>query len=338
MAFANHAATVSFHRFVALLALLGAAQTSPAQLRDSFERPELTWQLSKEADCGVRIVAHDRPLRESHSGQASEHFQLNVGNGTFVPLVTPIGRAPLIPEFRPTLYVKADRPSIQLMARVVFPRNIDRGTGHPISSLVRGDFYTDVGQWQQLTIQDIAKLLDQETRVLRTQFGSAFDPREAYVDRIVLNAYSAPGTIDLWIDDLEISGYVDLNDSTGPQVARPAADAAGAASSAAAASVQGSMLTVRGRPFLCRAVQHRGEPFEWLKSLGFNTIKLSASPSAAELNEARRLELSLIAPPPYADQITGIAESGYDVVIAWSLGSRLADLLLLERANVGTSH
>src|SRR3954451_15698168 len=79
-----------------------------AQLRDSFERPELTWQVSKEADCGVRITVHDRPFRESHTGQSCEHFRLTVGNGTFLPLVKPIGRAPIIQEFRPTLFLKAD--------------------------------------------------------------------------------------------------------------------------------------------------------------------------------------------------------------------------------------
>src|SRR5204863_4745044 len=148
---------------------------------------------------------------ESHSGQLCEHFRLTVGNGTFVPLVTPIGRAPLIQEFRPTLFVKADRPSVQLMARVVFPRSIDRGSGQPITSLLRGDQYSDVGQWQQLTIRDIGRLLEQETRSLRTQFGSEVDPREAYIDLIVLNGYSGPGNIDVWIDDLEIDGYVNLD-------------------------------------------------------------------------------------------------------------------------------
>src|SRR5437868_4424927 len=117
-----------------------------AQLRDSFEGPERTWQISKEADCGVRVLAHDRPYRESHSGQACERFRLTVGNGTFLPVVHPIGRAPLIQEFRPTLYVKADRPSVQLMARVVFPRNIDRGSGRAITSLLRGVMLIDVGQ------------------------------------------------------------------------------------------------------------------------------------------------------------------------------------------------
>src|SRR5439155_11729795 len=108
---------------------------------------------------------------------------------------------------------------VQLMARVVFPRSIDRGSGQPITSLLRGDPYSDVGQWQQLTIRDIGRLLEQETRSLRTQFGSQLDPREAYIDLIVLNAYSAPGNIDVWIDDLQIDGYVNLDSTTGPQVA-----------------------------------------------------------------------------------------------------------------------
>jgi hypothetical protein len=302
-----------------------------AQLRDSFEGPEKTWQLSKEADCGVRVLVHDRPFRESHSGQSSEHFRLTVGNGTFVPIVHAIGRAPLIQEFRPRLYLKADRASVQLMARVVFPRNLDRGSGQPITSLLRGDLYTDVGQWQQLSIRDVGRLLDQESRNLRTQFGSEIDPREAYVDLILLNAYSAPGNIDLWIDDLEIDGYINLDSTTGPQVARrPTSadfDPGSGASLPPAVVVQSSMIMLRGRPLVPRVVQHRGEPFEWLRSLGFNTIKLSASPSPADLKEARRLEMWLIAPPPYGD--TSSAPVSFDPIIAWSLGSRLTERDLL---------
>ncbi len=298
-----------------------------AQLRDSFEGPERTWQISKEANCSVRVLAHDRPVRESHSGQSCEHFRLTVGNGTFLPLVHSIGRAPLIQEFKPTLFVKADRPSLQLMVRVIFPRNIDRGTGQPITSLLRGDMYTDVGQWQQLSIRDIRRLLDQEARVLRTQFGSEIDSREAYIDLIILNAYSAPGQIDVWIDDLEIDGYINLESGAGPQIARRSADASAdagwaAPTASATPSVDGSLFMLSGRPFAPRAIQHRGEPFEWLASLGFNTIKLSASPSPAELKEARRLKLSLIAPPPYGNQPS---PDGYDPVIAWSLGTRLAE-------------
>src|SRR6478736_4095986 len=238
----------AFCVFTTLTAALLLVSTASAQLRDSFEGLDLTWKISKEADCGVRILTHDRSIREAHSGQSSEHFQLTVGQGTFLPLVHPIGRAPLIQEFRPRLFVKADRPSLQLMARVVFPRNVDKGSGQPVTTLLRGEMYTDVGQWQQLAIRDAYRLLEQETRHLRTQFGSDIDPREAYVDLIVLNAYSAPGNIELWVDDLEIDGYVNLDSRIGPQVARRGADTGtgigGAGTNSTAATVSGSLVMV----------------------------------------------------------------------------------------------
>jgi hypothetical protein len=306
--------------FVSMAASVPAA----GQLRDSFEGPQGTWSL-KQADCGVRELVHDRDYREARSGQASEHFRLSVGNGTFVYLAQSIGRAPLIDEFRPTLFVKADRPSVQLMARVVLPRSIDRGTGQPVTTFLRGEMYAAVGQWQQLAIRDLGRLFGQEVRSLRTQFGAEIDEREAYIDLIVLNAYSAPGTIDLWIDDLEIEGYVNLDDTRGPQVARRSvpAEGGGIQPGGPTTVVRGSMLMVRGRPFMMRAVQHRGEPLEWLRGLGFNTIKLSGSPSATELKEARRLSLYLVAPPPYSKD--GPPGDSFDPVIAWSLGSELGD-------------
>jgi hypothetical protein len=313
-------------RFCAVAAVaICHAQSLCAQLRDGFEMPQPTWSL-RQADCGVRLLAQERTFREARSGQ-SEHVSLALGQGTYVYLVQPIGRAPLIDEFRPSLFLKADRPSLQLMARVVFPRSIDRGTEQPISALLRGDMYTDVGQWQRLGLRDIRRLLAAETVALRRQFGSEVDPREAYVDMIAINAYAGEGIVNLWIDDLEIDGYVNLDETAGPQIARRPAPL-GQADEAhepppSAASVQGSLVFVRGRPFTPRAVQHRGEPLEWLQALGFNTVRLSASPSAAELQQARKLGLWLIAPPPYSSDVP--QGETYAPVIAWTLGSRLSD-------------
>src|SRR5687767_1255210 len=179
-----------FTFLAAAILLLGGGRLQ-AQLRDSFEAPQPSWSL-KQADCGVRELLHERSFREAHSGQASEHFRLMVGTGTFVYLAQSIGRAPLIQEFQPSLFVKSDRPSLQLLARVVLPRSLDRGTGRPITSFLRGDTYTDVSNWQRLSIRDTGRLLEQEVRSLRAQFGSEIDAHEAYIDLIAVNAYSAP--------------------------------------------------------------------------------------------------------------------------------------------------
>ncbi|MDX1947446.1 MAG: hypothetical protein SFU86_18740 [Pirellulaceae bacterium] len=308
----------------ALAVCLGLATPVAGQLRDSFEGPQPTWTL-KEADCGVRVLAHERTYRAARGGQASEYLRLGIGTGTFVHVAQPVGRAPIIPEFQPSLFVKSDRPNVQLMARVVFPRSLDRGTGQPLASLIRGDSYTDVGNWQQLSIREISKLLTLETAVLRRQFGSEVDPREAYVDLIVVNAYSAPGNIDLWLDDLEIQGYVNLDEAAGPQIARRASPdpAPGSAEAGQAVVLQGSQLLVRGRPIAPRIIEHRGEPLAWLQTLGFQAVKLNASPSPQELAEARRLGLWLVAPPPYGDET--IAVESFGPVLAWSLGSRLTE-------------
>jgi hypothetical protein len=174
---------LSLRLSVALAAWLCLSSTSKSQLRDSFEGPQPTWSLTREADCGVRELAHDRSFRDSRSGQASEHFRLQVGNGTYVYLAQSIGRAPVIQEFRPTLFLKADRPSLQLMARVVFPRSIDRGTDRSPRPPWRRTRRWASGSSRACE----AALLEQETRH-RTQPDPGSIPR-GYVDLTVLDAY-----------------------------------------------------------------------------------------------------------------------------------------------------
>src|SRR5688572_18832556 len=195
-----HSARMALARLGLALALGLIVRAAAAQLRDSFEGPEPTWLLH-DADCGVKVLGKERDYRQSRGGQASEHHRLAVGNGTHVYLVQPIGRAAVIAELRPSLYLKADRASLQFLARVVFPRSIDPGTRQPITAFLRGDVYADVGEWQGLAVRDAARLVEREAVQKRTVFGRDFDPAEAYVDLLVVNAYSAPGNVELWIDD-----------------------------------------------------------------------------------------------------------------------------------------
>ena len=43
---------------------------------------------------------------------------------------------------------------------------------------------------------------------MRSQLGTDIDGREAYIQRVLLNVYGGPGVTNVWIDDLEIAGYV----------------------------------------------------------------------------------------------------------------------------------
>jgi hypothetical protein len=308
------------------------AVPAAAQLRDSFESPDPAWRLAN-ADCGVRIVSHKRSFEQAHEGTTSEHIRLVAGQGTYLYYTYPIDRSPIIDETNVSLWIKSDRPRLQLMARAVLPRALDERTGKPITVLLRGDEYGEIGAWQRLELKDVPKLLSRQLIVLRRQFGPHVDATEAYLDLVVLNAYGGAGDTNLWLDDLEIAGVIDPDwaRSTLPE-GPPKATASGSASSPASSSgappasrpavLDGNVLLVDNRPVLVRAIEHRGEPLELLKAFGFNAIYLSMAPSQEQNDQARELELWLIAPPPeLASDPAALAK--FDRVIAWQLGERL---------------
>jgi hypothetical protein len=316
--------------FCALMLFVACPLITHAQFRDTFESTQSAWSLAA-ADAGVKVLSQERTFRQSRSGSGSEYLRLAVGTGTYVHLTYSLGKAPVIAELEPSLWIKSDKPNLQVMARLVLPRTTDRGTGKPLTTLLNGDTYTDVGQWQQLHIKDILRRLDGPELIrLRREFGPSVDVRGAQIDLLVINAYSNPGNIQLWVDDIEIKGFVNQDDAT-VNAARPMANslneepgAPSTASSEPGAEIQGSILMVKGRPFMPRIIQHQGEPLAWLQSLGFNAVKFNASPSPALLNEAQRLGLWIVAPPPFADASAPPPEA-YRSVLAWSLGTRLVD-------------
>ena len=308
--------------------LLWAAAPLAADYRNSFESPEVSWQVI-DADCPVRVEKHQRDFRVAHSGNASEHLAINAGRGTYVYLAHSIDRARVIAEWGPSLWVLADQPGMQLMARVVLPRAQDPRTGTPITTLLRGDIYDRVGAWQQLWIHRPDQLLQRQVRALRSQFGSDIDPREAYVDLIVLNSYGGVGTTQVWLDDLEIRGMVPAAPGEQPDpgdsrlaMQAPSDESFGSPPNPGDVEVKlnGSVLTAGGVPLFPQVIEANGESLEWLKSLGFNAVKLPAAPTAVQLREADRLGIWLIAPPPNDLHIT----PAHDRVMAWDLGSGLA--------------
>ena len=161
------------------------------------------------------------------------------------------------------------------------------------------------------------------------QFGPQVDDREAYVDAVLLNVYGGPGVTNVWIDDLEVAGprrlgarpaqsqpvcaaatrhrgAVPLVPVRLPPVGRPAQRRICANAGRdrprrhARVRLDRSVLTVNDRPMFPRVIQHRGEPLATLKKLGFNAVWLQRLPAPEMLEEADRLGLWLICPPPRA--------------------------------------
>ena len=143
-------------RLSLLCALLICSLCSPvvAQFSDSFETPQTKWSLLK-TDGRVVNTSHGKDTRVYHHGSQSEHIQLVSGLATFIHYryITP--HVKLIDEINPSLWVRASRSPIQLIAQVVLPRSINPQTGQPLEIMIRGDSYTTPLHWQKLAITSI---------------------------------------------------------------------------------------------------------------------------------------------------------------------------------------
>jgi hypothetical protein len=95
----------------------------------------------------------------------------------------------------------------------------------------------------------------------------------------------------------------------------------------------GSVLLVDDRPMFPRAIQHCGEPLTVLKKMGFNAVWLRRAPAPEILEEANRLGLWLICPPPRDSAMITEIGPAFDSVLMWDLGSQLTgeDLEPTER-------
>jgi hypothetical protein len=321
------------HRLVILSLVIGYwSLVVPvwAQFRETFESPDHAWKLAN-ADCGVRVIKQERTFEQAHEGSSSEHLRFVAGQGTHLYYTFDLGRSPIIEETNLSLWLKADKARMQLLARVVLPRSLDERSGKPITALLQGEEYTEVGSWQQLQVKDLKKLLARQTVVLRKQFGPHVDPGEAYIDLLVLNAYGGPGDANVWIDDLEVKGVVDSK--WAKDITPRGATGEQEASLTPPAVLDGDMLLVEKRPLLVRAIEHQGESLEVIKALGLNAVSL-ATPPDEELNaQARRLGLWLIAPPPdFGADIR--AATKLDRVIVWQLGHGLGSKELSAMRNL----
>ena len=274
----------------------------------------------------------------SHSGHGCEWLQLEGEGGSFVYFSHEIGRPRVYEELVPSVWVKSDRAGLQLAARIVLPRTADPRTGQPVATIIAGPSYSAVGRWQQLRFDGMVRRLNEQIRVLRVELGPHVDGREAYLDAMLLNVYGGPGVTNVWIDDLDVAGFVTVNEAERGRTALRETPAAGwnargitsatwnanqrpsspeterrlpgtpVGAVAPVSAVEqkrptvqmvGSELRVDGRPMLPRMVQHCGEPLEALKRLGFNTVWLERLPALEVLEEANRLGLWLVCPPPH---------------------------------------
>jgi hypothetical protein len=323
---------------VAVAVVVGFASPTRAQQSawyEGFEGLNTSWTFVG-SNAQYQVEHHGRMRGEAHTGEGCEQIRISGHGGSEVFIAHDLGQPRIIDELLPTVWLKADRPGLQAFVQVVLPRTIDPRTQRPVTTLLPGSTYTTAGRWQQLRVEDIPRALNRQTRVLRTQLGPGVDPREAYIERLLVNVYGGPGVTNVWLDDLDVAGFVGPPDGKlAPAVPLPQGESKSAASVAPASgttpdrtlaaggsdSAAGpvapasrvrtvdSMLMVDDRPLLPLALQYQGEPMPLVRQLGFNAVWFWRTPSRDLLEEAARAGLWAICPPPQPSQPESLGET-----------------------------
>ncbi len=260
--------------------------------RNGFETMKMGW-LKGGADAGFEEKAHGISDEVAHEGRHSEHLQLVVSRpGTFIHYAYPTGKALVGEELSAGLWLKANRPGMQLMARVVLPREKDDSNlDYVLTTYIRGDVYQQAGQWQRLQIDRPVQLAKQQQQLLQRERKRAFDFTDAYIDGLVLNVYGGPGPTELWIDDVEVGPIVAAPFQpavrpTGPTEGQPTKNVVPRAQPKGLVDFGGGRLRVAQRPFLFRGIQVTDTPLEKLRMARFNTVFLDESSNPALAREA----------------------------------------------------
>ncbi len=328
---------------LAVMLLLGVSARGQQTLQQGFEGRDPLWAKGA-ADATFRETAHRITDEFARGGRRSEYIELDADQGSYIYYTYDIGKAPIGDELNVSLWVKANRPGIQLLCRAVLPKEHDpQNIDQTLTTLLKGDEYQITGRWQQLTLHQPMKRLREQLQLLRADQKRDVIGADAYIDRLVLNVWNGKGATQVWIDDLEVSPVEEtqkpLFDPT-PTVGAPGALAVNPRSGAV--QLEGRQLRVDGKPFFPRIIRDTGTPPKALYDALFNVIALDETSPQGLLDEAVSLgflTMPTVSTPPPADPYSGgaqgvlTANSGFGrkvsrflnegSVLSWDAGANL---------------
>jgi hypothetical protein len=300
-------------RWLALSSLCGltGALLLPAPPADcqemiqfGFEGRDTVW-VQGESKASFREIAHRITDDHARSGSRSEHIQLQVEQGEFIHYTYNVGRAPVTDELTASVFVRATRPGVQLLARVVLPQERDpENLAQPLTVILGGDSYLHTSRWQQLGIRQPVKRLNEKLALLREKHKRPdFNLNGAYVDRLILNVCCGPGQIDVYIDDLEVGPVLDAKQAgptpgmTTGRTTEPTTPTAPTNRRAAVVELKGNpqqLFVADGQKLFMRGIRHTGTPLKTLSDALFNVIWIDENAPPGLLEDAANLGFWLV--------------------------------------------
>jgi hypothetical protein len=326
---------------IPVLALAGLLPCFGQQMhRNFFETNRTSW-IKGSADVAYEETAHAMTDQVAHEGQRSEYIQINAQQaGSHVYYYYPTANAPITDELTVNLWVKSNHPGIQLMARVVLPKEADPASLQDrLTMVIRGDAYRKVGSWQRLEIGRPVKLATQQQQLMQAQLKRPINFQDAYIDKLMVNVYGGTGVTDVWIDELEVGPVLETPVAKGPaqplaKDALPPANAPATASSKLV-NFNGSSLQVDGKRFFFTGIRHTDTPPKALRDAGFNTLFVDYPWDAAALKQMVDLGFWLVPGLPVTSDDARLVSTEsltrevrefpeLDAVLFWNLGHALA--------------
>src|SRR5207245_4287671 len=125
-----------------------------------------------------------------HTGHKCEYLELHAERGTYIYYHYDTSPAPLADDLSASVWIKANRPGIQLIARLVLPHEKDaKNPAEPLTALLLGDIYQQTGRWQRLDLRRALTLAKDQQQLLRAELNHDINLADAFVDRLTLNVY-----------------------------------------------------------------------------------------------------------------------------------------------------
>ncbi len=298
-----------------LLSCIAFCGHALAQMQDSFEGGVPRWKFA-ESDSGAQLTLQEISITSPHGGQTSELLQVASGNGTFIYIAYPIEPCVVVDEFQPRLWTRCASAGLRLGVRVVFPSSQHPVTGGRLTAIVWGDTYSDPGQWQALKVTNLQKQFEAELISLRQRYGPNLVTEDAFIDSLVMNVFTGPGSFRLLIDDLNLQGHISL-----PSVGRAIPSNWREAWLWRPESInpEGRFWNAMNRPEVW--LQYQGESLPWLKSLGITGLVVGRVPSEEQLRVIHEAKLSVVCPPPQAN--VSFSATSSSAIRGWLIGAAL---------------
>ena len=259
------------------------ARPCPAELFDGLDAYPPRWHMDT-SDCDARLLSHESlPNGGTDGGCESIAFHADLGSEAI--LVYPIEPVRAVDDLIANVSLMSAKRGAKIGLRVRFPYLRDEQTRRPVSIVLYGTQYERAGRFQTIGVGNIERPLRIKIANLRGTYGSSANLDDAYVDSIVINAYSGPGATNLRLDNVSLRGMLPIGDhGRVDQVPDPRADEPEGRGLLSSSPATGRMLRLDLAVSADPLASHHSEAPPWVASI---QASASAAGSPARTRPAR---------------------------------------------------